>query len=154
MFCGQCGKQIVEGAKFCPYCGEQFAEAEESTVEWMPKRIDPVNDRRAASATERPTVYCKRCGAIIDEKAVICPKCGVAQDSIRSNSADDTGSIGWGILGFCIPLVGLILYLVWKTDKPRNAGMAGKGALVAVIIEVVIYVIAAALGVSLFASFL
>ena len=50
--------------------------------------------------------YCKNCGQMIDDKAVICPKCGVQQQTIVAS--DDTGSFGWGLLGFCLPIVGLI----------------------------------------------
>ena len=42
----------------------------------------------------------------------------------------DSGSIGWAILGFFIPIVGLILFLVWKNTKPQCAKMAGIGAIV------------------------
>ena len=93
--------------------------------------------------------YCKNCGTQIDDAAVICPHCGVAQDKMTVASSDDTGSFGWGVLGFCIPLVGLILFLVWKDTKPKNAKIAGKGALIAVIIEVVLYAITAVAGISL-----
>lgn len=50
----------------------------------------------------------------------------------------DTGSAGWAVLGFFFPLVGLILYLVWKDRKPLLAKMAGKGALISVIVGAVI----------------
>ena len=87
--------------------------------------------------------FCRNCGAEIDDKAVICPKCGVAQAPI----ANDTGSFGWCVLGFCIPLVGLILFLVWRDTKPLTSKAAGKGALISVIIGVVFYVLMMALGV-------
>lgn len=53
----------------------------------------------------------------------------------------DTGSFGWAVLGFFVPLVGLILYLVWKNEKPLTAHRAGKGALISVIVSVVLMVI-------------
>ena len=53
----------------------------------------------------------------------------------------DTGSFGWAVLGFFIPLVGLILWMIWKNDRPGDAGMAGKGALVSVIINVVLFIL-------------
>lgn len=53
----------------------------------------------------------------------------------------DNGGFGWGLLGFCIPIVGLILYLVWKGEKPKTAKAAGVGALVSVIIGVVFYIL-------------
>lgn len=51
----------------------------------------------------------------------------------------DTGSFGWAVLGFFVPLVGLILYLVWKNEKPLSAKKAGMGALVSVIVAIVFY---------------
>lgn len=49
--------------------------------------------------------------------------------------SNDSGSFGWAVLGFFIPLVGLILWLVWKDTKPKSAKMAGIGALVGVVIS-------------------
>ena len=54
---------------------------------------------------------------------------------------EDNGGILWGLLGCCIPIVGLILFLVWKDTKPKTAKAAGIGALVSVIISVVCYII-------------
>lgn len=76
--------------------------------------------------------YCKNCGAQIDDKAVICPKCGVAQAGTVTEP--DTGNIGWGVLGFFLPLIGLILYLILQDTRPLTARMAGKGALISVIL--------------------
>lgn len=45
------------------------------------------------------------------------------------------------MLGCCIPVVGLILFLVWKDQKPKTAKAAGIGALVSVILWVVFYII-------------
>ena len=63
----------------------------------------------------------------------------------------DDGNIGWAILGFFFPLVGLILYLVWKDSKPLSAKKASKGALIGVIVVVALDLIAA-LGMGLFAA--
>lgn len=54
------------------------------------------------------------------------------------NKETDSSSLGWAVLGFFIPLVGLILYLVWKDELPLRAKSVGKGALVSVIVNVVI----------------
>lgn len=90
--------------------------------------------------------YCKNCGAPIDDRAVVCPSCGVPQNSMPP--VVDNGGIGWGLLGCCIPIAGLILYLVWKDQKPRTAKAAGIGALVAVGLSALWYVIALVAGVS------
>ena len=84
-------------------------------------------------------MYCKHCGQPIDDNAVVCPNCGAPQNN--GSPTNDTGSIGWGVLGFCIPLVGLILFLVWKDQKPKTAKVAGMGALISVCIAVVWYIL-------------
>ena len=63
------------------------------------------------------------------------------------NNVQDNGGFLWGLLGFCIPVVGLILFLIWKDQKPKTAKAAGIGALVSVIIYVVAYILIIALGV-------
>lgn len=83
--------------------------------------------------------YCKNCGELIDDRAVICPKCGVSQST--APAVVDNGGFGWGLLGFCIPIVGLILFLVWKDTKPNTGKAAGMGALISVIVSVVFYFI-------------
>lgn len=54
---------------------------------------------------------------------------------------NDNGGFLWGLLGCCIPVVGLILFLVWKDQKPKTAKAAGIGALISVILSVIVYVI-------------
>ena len=97
-------------------------------------------------------MFCKNCGAQIDDRAVICPKCGAATDNFRQASApqaDDAPSAGFAVLCFFFPVVGLILYLVWKDSMPMRARSGGKGALISVIVEaaacvfVIIFVFAA-----------
>lgn len=90
--------------------------------------------------------YCTNCGAQIDDRAVVCPKCGVSQGAPAPQIVDN-GGFGWGLLGCCIPIVGLILFLVWKDTKPRTAKAAGVGALISVILGVVSYVLLIALGI-------
>ena len=88
--------------------------------------------------------YCKNCGAQIDDRTMTCPFCGANQNT--SPAVVDNGGIGWGILGFCIPIVGLVLFLVWKDQKPKTAKAAGIGALIAVIVGIFWYVLAAVIG--------
>lgn len=53
----------------------------------------------------------------------------------------DRGGFAWGCLGFCIPIVGLILWLVWRDEKPKTAKAVGIGALVSAIIGAVFVII-------------
>lgn len=50
-----------------------------------------------------------------------------------SGGVIDAPSFGYAVLGFLFPMVGLILYLVWREQTPLRAKSAGKGALVGAI---------------------
>lgn len=94
---------------------------------------------------------CNHCGAEINENAAVCMKCGFAQNTqnnISDPNADvnDSGSFGWAVLGFLVPIVGLVLFLTWKNTKPKCAKKAGIGALVSVIIGVLFNVLAIIIG--------
>ena len=40
---------------------------------------------------------------------------------VNTSTTEKEGSkFGWGVLGFFIPLVGLILFLVWMKDKKKR----------------------------------
>jgi len=92
--------------------------------------------------------YCGNCGNQVDERAYVCPKCGVIVNNNFNdvnnrniNNVVDNGGIGYAFLGFFFPVVGLILYLVWKDNKPKSAKSVGKGALISVIVGVIFYVL-------------
>ena len=84
-------------------------------------------------------MYCPNCGEQIDDKAVVCPKCGVP---VKNTVApDDAPSTGFAVLGFFFPIIGLILYIVWKSERPLCAKSAGKGALIGFIVGIVFSII-------------
>lgn len=96
--------------------------------------------------------FCKNCGTQIDDNAAICPNCGTAQNTVTPNTppqATDNGGFLWGLLGCCIPIVGLVLFLVWKDTKPKTAKAAGIGALVSVIIGILWYILVIVAGVGI-----
>lgn len=90
--------------------------------------------------------FCKNCGTQLSDTTTFCPNCGTTQDGPAP--VVDNGGFGWGLLGCCIPLVGLILFLVWKDTKPKSAKSAGIGALVSAGIGIVYWIITIALGVA------
>lgn len=65
---------------------------------------------------------------------------------------EDKGGFLWGLLGCCIPLVGLILFLVWKDNKPKTAKAAGIGAIVGVVVSVLCYIQGMVLGLGAYAA--
>ena len=69
----------------------------------------------------------------------------VVEQAFTQNTAS-TGAgestFGWAVLGFFIPIVGLILFLVWNNSESKAKGnSAGKGALVGVIVGVIGWVV-------------
>lgn len=78
-------------------------------------------------------MYCKTCGEIINDKAIVCPKCGCA-----TGKPMDHSSFGYACLRFLFPIIGFILFLVWKNEYPLRAKSAGKGALISIIINVLL----------------
>ena len=82
-------------------------------------------------------MFCPHCGDQISEHAEICPKCGVRVKG-ASSAGEDKPNIAVNLISFCcIPLLGIIMFFVWKNDKP----IAAKSALIWSIVSMVIWFI-------------
>ena len=67
-------------------------------------------------------IKCPNCGTLNDASSQFCKECGA---NLRSAADADTGDVGaLGILFFCIPISGAIMYFVWRDDKPYKAKKA------------------------------
>mgnify|MGYP000192381050 CR=1 FL=1 len=79
---------------------------------------------------------CNVCNNEVKEGALFCTNCGakiqnnvqqnynVQQNNLQQNynvnyTESEESKFGWGVLGFFFPIVGLILFLVWKSDKKK-----------------------------------
>lgn len=60
---------------------------------------------------------------------------------MENNNVNDNGGFLWGLLGCCIPVVGLVLFLIWKDQKPKTAKAAGIGALISVVAGIAFYIV-------------
>lgn len=87
-------------------------------------------------------MYCKNCGRTVDDTSSYCNNCGARIDN-KSNAiiSEDSSSFGFAILGFFIPIVGLILFLIYEGKKPKRAKSVGKGALIGFITKIVLSII-------------
>ena len=87
-------------------------------------------------------MYCKYCGRIIDDDSKYCVNCGNNMKNDNSGTvSDDAPSKGFAILGFFVPIIGLILYLIYERKQPQRAKSAGKGALIGFITKIVVYIV-------------
>ena len=89
-------------------------------------------------------MFCRNCGKEIDDKAYVCPNCGVrtgVNEQPPNYAADGGSKAGWGVLSFFFPIVGLILFLIWKEQRPATASVCGKCALAGFIVSIVTSII-------------
>ena len=87
-------------------------------------------------------MYCRNCGSKIDDNSTYCTRCGARIDDIvHPNDSDEGSSVWFAVLGFFIPIVGFILFLVYEGKKPKRAKAAGKGALIGFITKIAVSII-------------
>ena len=89
---------------------------------------------------------CYQCGQLYDDQFAHCPHCGASQVPVENN---DRPSFWLSLLGFCFPLVGLILFFALLKNKPKKSRSAGFGALISVILSIVVPIILTILCVAL-----
>ena len=83
--------------------------------------------------------YCKHCGTKLEDKEIICFNCG---KSIATTTYSSDEPSGWfAVIGFLLPIIGLILYLTHKDTHPMKAHSAGKWALISFIISIILSMI-------------
>ena len=81
--------------------------------------------------------YCPNCGEPVRDNQDVCLSCGQELNQYKKKVIEEEGStIGWGILGFFIPIVGLVLYIMWKETRPNAARTAGVAALIGFIVNI------------------
>ena len=74
-------------------------------------------------------MFCQKCGQDIEDNASACSGCSASSESGKG--------IGWGILSFLVPIVGLILYFVFKKDKPKASKACLIGTLTGFVISII-----------------
>ncbi|MUV37558.1 hypothetical protein JNUCC1_01364 [Lentibacillus sp. JNUCC-1] len=118
MYCRECGNEVGEHTDVCPNCG-----------------VRPLNS----------TNYCQSCGVETKAEQELCVNCGARLKSAGGNVAGTAGpdepSALINVASCCVPILGLILYIVWKDEKPLSAKSAGKWAIAGTAIVVGIYIL-------------
>lgn len=103
-------------------------------------------------------IQCPTCGAMVSDQAANCPKCGVPisssasnrpayqqvapmQQAYSSSPREDEPNIGLNILSLLFPIVGWILWGVFKNETPIKAKSCSKFAWIGFAVGVVFYII-------------
>ena len=131
--CPFCGVEVQEGVKFCTSCGASLESAEPIGNGPAPAQAAPVETPAQQAVPEQP--YQQQYQQ--PQPAQAAP----AQAAPAQAAPVDSGSIGWAILGFIIPLAGIILFLVWRTTKPQTAKMAAIGAAAGFLLALIVNVL-------------
>ncbi|GHU99916.1 hypothetical protein FACS1894211_06200 [Clostridia bacterium] len=117
-YCVKCGQELEDAAQFCTRCGNSSAP---NPFEGHPNGAPPPPPQNG--------YYPPNNGAY-----------NYAPPPVRP-AVHDSRSFGFALLGFIWPLIGLILYLIWKDERPLRAKSCGKGALVGVICQVALVIV-------------
>lgn len=120
MYCKNCGKELSDSAVYCTRCGvnQHLSLSEQDTTS---KTVDisepPPPAPPAPAQTKNPIA------------------------ATPGSKEKDGPSFLFGLLSFFQPIIGLVLFLVWKDTLPLRARSCGIAALVSVIISFVIGII-------------
>ena len=121
MFCKKCGANIPDDEDKCPFCEEPV----EGRIK--PEEKEPTPEKKEESIFPDKNIY-ERKERTFQEPVFT---------NIKREEPVDTGSFWWGVLGFFFPLIGLILFCVWKNDKPTTAKHCGIGALIGFVLGLI-----------------
>ncbi len=143
MYCRYCGEPLKDNDRVCPSCGAPV-EREDAKYEGANRSSKGYTYGGAEGVKSAPNN-----GPQTYYNGASEQNYNYSGGNYQYESSADSGSIGWGILGCCFPLIGLILFLVWNGSKPRSAKTAGIGAIVGVVLIALLYVAFAALGIGI-----
>ncbi len=90
-------------------------------------------------------MFCSKCGQEIHDEAVVCVHCGCSVRNEPGPKPGDRPNVWFLILGILFPMVGLILFLMYKKEYPKRAKSAAKGAIIGIIAYVLLSLILAAI---------
>ncbi len=95
---------------------------------------------------------CHGCNKHIDDSAIFCPNCGARQDGTVFGNGTFSGgefyqapyreerTFLYSVLGFFIPIVGFILWIIWRESRPKASSAALKGAIIGAVVNLVVSV--------------
>lgn len=99
MYCPYCGSQIDAGVKFCPNCGANLQEeAKQDYSEPVVQEDTYVPNNQYYDDVQNDY-----------------------QPGNNYPASDDKVSIPFALIGFLLPIAGIILFFVWRQTRPQRA---------------------------------
>lgn len=121
MFCGNCGKFVEEGSKFCTNCGQRVTAIDSNLINEEPNVSNNTNPINMGNTNNNHN-------KISYEDEVVCK----TQDKVN---------VWLLILGFLFPLIGLILFIALRKETPKKANAIGIAALIGFVLGFIISII-------------
>ena len=87
-------------------------------------------------------MFCGNCGTEL--KNGKCPKCDkkvTKVTKVEEPKEERVNSFGWGVLGFFVPIVGLVLFFVFMNRKKGISKAAGIGALIGFVKNIIVFIL-------------
>ena len=118
MYCNNCGKEIADGTKFCPYCGKAVAQTNAATEQTNPAN-EPTDTDHGKKDSPTKVVYVKHSGfwstgrliigllSIILFFVMILQSCTTGAVNVISGSGDTGGTQGL-LTAICILIAGIV----------------------------------------------
>lgn len=160
--CIFCGAQIPDDAKFCTACGAALPVEAAAVQEPIEVPAQVVSEQPAAEPFQQPAYVQPQPGAQQPYQQAAQQSFEQPQQAYQQpqqqyqppqqpnqqpqptfavpeqQAVVDSGSIGWGVLGAFFPLVGIILFFVWKNTKPQTAKVSLIGAVIGIVLSLII----------------
>ena len=91
-------------------------------------------------------MFCGNCGTKLKDGK--CPKCDKKETKkvtkvtkVEEPKEERVNSFGWGVLGFFVPIVGLVLFFVFMNRKKGISKAAGIGALIGFVKNIIVFIL-------------
>ena len=91
-------------------------------------------------------MFCGNCGTKLKDGK--CPKCDKKETKkvtkvtkVEEPKEERVNSFGWGVLGFFVPIVGLVLFFVFMNRKKGISKAAGIGALIGFVKNLIVFIL-------------
>ena len=84
-------------------------------------------------------MYCSKCGCQLPDNSAFCAKCGASQSG--NGVVDKDSLFGYSVLGFFLPLIGIIIFLIYEKKEPLLAKAVIKGVVIGFITKIALSIL-------------